>query len=102
MSENVNYRSCYFFGEDNDMGARTYSCNYPEEVKFGDCPCMEGKPCLHFISRSDVKKMARKCVDNRVPCKTYFSSDNDNYIGYDLSKRIDYLKKGVNNDSSVQ
>lgn len=54
---------CYFYHEEQDMGAHIPTCNYHH--KLGYCPC---ENCEKYIKRSDVFKIIKERVDNKDDC----------------------------------
>lgn len=52
---------CYFYEEDNDMGARIPFCTY--HGGYGECPC---KGCDKYISKANARKIIMEHIKNEV------------------------------------
>lgn len=58
----VDYRSCYFYGELQDMSGKIPYCDYYDDP-WACCPCLDGKDCDKYINRKQVHKMIKEFVD---------------------------------------
>ena len=58
----VDYSSCYFYGEFQDMNATVSHCNYYEN-HWDYCPCLDGKDCDKYINKKEAHKMIKEWVD---------------------------------------
>lgn len=53
---------CYFYHEEQDMGASIPCCNYAL-LGLGQCPC---NGCKHYISKIDADRIIREKVKDNI------------------------------------
>lgn len=54
-------KDCYFYYEDNDMGAKVPNCK--KEIDYGSCPCSAN--CKHYITNKEVMELVNKKLSER-------------------------------------